>query len=66
MALAPSDGEAPAGPSASVRAWADWVIDVRRPWHQGDPPPKPGWRLLAGAGGWLLALAAIVEKIVAG
>lgn len=54
------------GPSRNLRAWADWIIETRERWHKGDPPPKPGWRLLAGAGGWLLAFVAIIEKAVGG
>jgi hypothetical protein len=47
-----------------LQAWADWLIDVRRRWREDDPPPKPGWHLMLGTGGWLLVLAEIVEKIV--
>jgi hypothetical protein len=33
------------GPSPGLRAWADWIIYVRRRWHEADPPPKPiNWR----------------------
>ena len=53
------------GPSPSLRAWADWIIDVHKRWHEGDPP-RSGWHLLFGSGAWLLALAAIIEKVLGG
>jgi hypothetical protein len=55
------------GPSAGLRAWADWIIDVRKRWHEGDPPRGvAGTRLLLGAGAALLAAAALIEKAVGG
>jgi hypothetical protein len=54
------------GPPLGLRAWVDWLIEIHRRWHEGDPPPKPGWRVLFGTVGWLLVLAGIVEKIVGG
>jgi len=68
MAFSPSDENHPRtgilqGPSPGLRAWADWIIDVRKRWHEDDP--KRGWRVLLGSG-WLLALAAIIEKAVSG
>ncbi len=54
------------GLSSGLRAWADWSIDVRRRWHEGDPPPSSArWRLF-GSGTALLALAAIIEKVMGG
>lgn len=62
----------PRGPSAGVEAWtaywkqlADWMIDARGRWHKVATPQKSGWRPLLGSG-WLLALAAIVERLVGG
>jgi hypothetical protein len=52
------------GPSAGLRVWADWLIDVRKRWHEGDPP-RARWRLF-GSGAALLALATIIEKVVGG
>jgi hypothetical protein len=49
------------GPSVGLRAWSDWIIDVRSRWHEGDP--KRG-RLLLGSVAWLLAFAAIAEKVL--
>jgi hypothetical protein len=54
------------GPSPGLEAWLKLIIKFRNEWHKGDPPPKPGWRLLAGASWWLLALVAIIEKAVGG
>jgi hypothetical protein len=54
------------GPSEGLRAWADWCIDVHKRWHEGDPPPKAGWRLVVGGGGWLVALTAIAVKLLGG
>jgi hypothetical protein len=51
------------GPSPALRAWADWIIDVHKRWHEGD---RSGWRLLLGPGGWLLAFAAVAEKVLGG
>jgi hypothetical protein len=52
------------GPSLGLRAWVDWVIDVRRRWHEADP--KAGRRALLRSGGSLLALVAIAEKVLGG
>jgi len=54
------------GPSAGLRAWADWIIDVRRRWHEGDPPRRPRWRLVLGSSSALLAVAAIIERMISG
>lgn len=52
------------GPSKGLEAWADWLINVHKRWHEGDS--KAGRRLAFGVGGWLLALAAIIEKALGG
>jgi len=70
----PRRPNSPSGPSKRTRAWvnfieecADWLIDARKRWHDGDPPRKAlGGRLLIGVGTSLLALAAIIEKLLGG
>jgi hypothetical protein len=52
------------GPSEGLEAWADWLIDIHKRWHEGDP--NAGWRLMLRSGGWLLALAAIIDKVLGG
>jgi hypothetical protein len=64
--LTPEPARDGLGPSDAVRAWADWIIEVHERWHKGDPPPKPGLRVLVGAGGWLLVIVAIIEKVFGG
>jgi hypothetical protein len=60
----PPSGHLP-GPSPGLRAWADWLIDVRKRWHESDPPPSAvRWLFRLGTG--LLALAAIIEKLLGG
>jgi hypothetical protein len=54
------------GPSDGLRAWADWILDLRARWHEVDHPPKPGWRLAVSLSGWLFVLVGIVEKITGG
>jgi hypothetical protein len=62
------------GPSKGVRAWAtffeeraDWLVDARKRWHESDPPRRTGrWRLVFGCGTSLVAVAAIVERVLGG
>jgi hypothetical protein len=62
------------GPSKGVRAWAaffeeraDWFVDARKRWHDGDPPPRAGrWRLVLGSGTVLIGAVAIVERVLGG
>jgi hypothetical protein len=49
-----------------LEAWANWIIDVRKRWHEGDPPRRAHWRLVLGCGTALLTVAAINEKAMGG
>jgi hypothetical protein len=56
------------GPSPGLRAWADWLIDVRKRWHEGDPPRRAAnWRLVLSSGPALLVAAMfIIERMLGG
>lgn len=51
------------GPSPGLRAWADWVIDIRKRWHESGPPSHP-WRRAAGLGTTLYVLVAVIEHLL--
>jgi hypothetical protein len=62
------------GPSRAVRAWAlfleeraDWFIDARKRWHDGDPLGTGfWWRLILGFATALLAAWTLVERVLGG
>jgi hypothetical protein len=55
------------GPSDGLREWADWVLEVRRRWHEDDPPPRlHPWRWVTGGGALLLGLTALIERLIGG
>jgi hypothetical protein len=55
------------GPSVGLQTWADWLIEFRRRWRDGDPPQRAHrGHMVLGFGGWLLALVAIIEKALGG
>jgi hypothetical protein len=42
----------------------DQLIDRRRRWHEADPERAPSrWLSAFRAGAWLLAVAALVERL---
>jgi hypothetical protein len=61
-------------PSEGIRAWtvywmefADWFIDARKRWHEGDPQSKAHrWRRVLGSGATVVAAAAIIERLAGG
>lgn len=63
------------GPSQGILNWtaffeerADWLASFRKRWHEGDPasPRTSRWRIVLGSGTALLAVAAIVERVLGG
>jgi hypothetical protein len=59
----PHDGRL-RGPSAGLQKWGTWIVELHKGWHEGDPSPSRfRW---VGTGGWLLAFAAVIEKVVGG
>jgi hypothetical protein len=60
------------GPSPGVQAWTawgmalgDWLIDARKRWHEGDPPPKPG-KMRAVRVGLVLTVLYIAQHFAGG
>jgi hypothetical protein len=56
-----------------VRAWTDYwlevidrLIDQRRRWHEASPARHSGRHPALRTGAWLLAIAALLERILGG
>lgn len=53
------------GPSEGLRAWADWLLDVRQRWHEGAPQRKVRASLMIATSS-ALVVGTIAERILTG
>jgi hypothetical protein len=61
------------GPSAGIEAWTEFwmrvldeLIERRARWREHDPYRGSTWRPALHAGAWLVAIFALIERIMGG
>lgn len=52
------------GPSPGFVAWVQYLLDVRREWHEGDPPSSHRRSHVLVMGGTAAVLVALAERLL--